>query len=325
MQEAQLVHEELRAIAQQRQTLHAREAVLLIRAEELEIWRHFGCATFFEYLERFCDLHPRTAREYLRVARVLDVLPLMRAQLDARHIPYSTARELTRIAQPATEAEWLRAVEGLTAREIEERVSGHKPGDRPNDAKEPDRMIKVMFSMRESTYAQYLATCTRFADDRGEPLTEDEVMQAFCRPVEIDINHRAAPHRVAITTCRTCAKSNQVAAGREIEVSQATAERARCDARDFGDLESDARQRTASSVTPRMREQVLMRDGFMCSVPGCRSQRYLDAHHLEWQCAGGPHKPSNILTLCFGHHHQLHAGKLVITGIAPHELTFTWL
>src|SRR5688500_1935756 len=125
---AMRIDAELRAIAMQRQQLHAREAVLLVRAEELELWRRFGCATLLEYLERFCDLHPRTAREYMRVARALTELPAMRAQLDAQRIPYSTARELTRIATPETEAEWLAHVAGMTPREIEQEVAGHEKG-----------------------------------------------------------------------------------------------------------------------------------------------------------------------------------------------------
>ena len=76
LDEAFHIDAELRAIAMQRQQLHAREALLLVRAEELELWRHLGCATFFECLERYCDLHPRTAREYVRVARALRDLPV---------------------------------------------------------------------------------------------------------------------------------------------------------------------------------------------------------------------------------------------------------
>ena len=63
MQEARLIDQELRAIARQRQQLHTREAALLVRAEALEIWRLFGCATFYEYLERYCDLLEEMARQ----------------------------------------------------------------------------------------------------------------------------------------------------------------------------------------------------------------------------------------------------------------------
>ena len=324
MDEATLIHEELRAIARTRHQLHAREAVLLVRAEQLEIWHLFGCATIYEYLDRFCDLHPRTAREYLRVARALGELPAMRAQLDAERIVYSTARELTRIATPETEVEWLRAVVGLSPREIEEEVADRKRGDRPSDAKDPDRMVWLKLRVRSSTRAAFFERCTRYADEHGERPSDDDIIAEVCRPHDDDSDPGLAPYQLAITTCRACAKSHQVAAGREIEITRAMLECAQCDARDVGDLESDAPQRLTSTVTPRIRRQVLMRDRYMCWVPGCRSQRCLDVHHIRPQAEGGSHLPSNLVTLCGGHHRQLHEGKLILHGKAPHDLAFEW-
>ena len=320
MQEARRIDQELRAIARQRQQLHAREAALLVRAEALEIWRMFGCATFYEYLERYCDLQPRTAREYLRVARALAELPAMRAELEAERVVYSTVRELTRIATPETEVAWLQAVRGLSPREIEEEVSGRKLGDRPGAAKDPDRLVPLVLMVRSSTYSLFVERRTRFADERGERLTDDEVAVTLCRP---DLDDGVAPYQTAITTCRACAKSYRVAGGREVEVSAAIVEMARCDARHLGDLESDERQRLTSTVTPRIRRQVLARDGYACRVPGCRSQRCLDLHHIEEKARGGSNRPSNLVTLCGGHHQALHEGKLIIRGTAL-DLSFEW-
>ena len=321
--EAIRIDAELRAIARQRQQLLAREAVLLVRAEELEIWRLFGCVTFLEYLERFCDLQPRTAKDYVRVARALRELPVMRGQLEAQRIVYSTVRELSRIATAETEEEWLLHVAGMSPREIEEEVAGRKKGDTPNDPRDPDRTVKLVLEVRASTYAQFVEVRTRLADDRGERLTDDEVVQALCA-ADTSANSDAPSHQIAITTCRSCAKNFQLGGGREIEVSVATVERARCDARHLGDLESDARQRTTTTVTPRMRRQVMTRDGYMCRVPGCRSMRFLDVHHIVFQSKRGANKPSNLITLCSGHHQQLHEGKLAISGAAPHDITFAW-
>jgi hypothetical protein len=318
--EAMRIHDALRAIAAQRQQLHAREASLLVQAEELALWRDFGCATFFEYLERYCDLHPRTAREHIRVARALKHPPLMHAQLAAARIPYSTARELTRVATPDTEAAWLLHVAGMSPREIEQEVSGREHGDHPTDPRDPDHVIKVVLEIRSSTYAQLVEARTRFAADRGAPLTDDELLLALCRPDRTD-----APYQIAITTCRSCAKAFQVAGGREIEVSVATLARTTCDATHIGDLEADAPQRAKSTVSARKRRQVLARDGFTCRVPGCRSQRYLDIHHIRLKSEGGTNRASNLVTICSGHHQHLHDGKLSIAGEAPHALVFRFL
>jgi hypothetical protein len=318
------IHEELCSIARQRQRLHAREARLLVLAEDLEIWKLFDCISLFEYLERYCDLHPRTAREYLRVARALTVLPTMRGLLENEQINYSTARELTRVATGENEVKWLQAVEGLTAREIEEEVSGHAHGDGPDDPKDPDRVVKLVLQVRASTYGAFLQARSRFTDERGERLSDDEVVLAMCRERPEGDADAAPPYQLSITTCRSCVRSFLYAAAREVEVSASMVAAARCDARHIGDLESDAPQRAFASVTPRMRRQVLERDRNMCSVPGCRSKRYLDVHHIAFQANGGPNKPSNLSTTCFGHHQQLHEGKLVVTGSAPHDLKWYW-
>ena len=210
----------------------------------------------------------------------------------------------------------------MSPREIEEEVASRKKGDTPNDPRDPDRTVKLVLEVRASTYAQFVEVRTRLADERGERLTDDEVVQALCAADTSDSD--APSHQIAITTCRSCAKGFQIGGGREIEVSAATVERARCDARHLGDLESDARQRTTTTVTPRMRRQVMTRDGYMCRVPGCRSMRFLDVHHIVFQSKRGANKPSNLITLCSGHHQQLHEGKLAISGAAPHDITFAW-
>ncbi len=197
-----------------------------------------------------------------------------------------------------------------------------------------------------STYAQFAAARTHLADERGEALTDDELVVALCRPrVTATAEacpsseyaaHEAAvaieavattkpPYQLAITTCRHCARSFQIGGGLEVEVSPATLERARCDAHHLGDLEAEVPSRIVASVTPRVRRHVMTRDGFQCRVPGCRSKRNLDVHHIVFQSRRGSHKASNLITLCSGHHQQLHEGALVVSGKAPHAVVLSAL
>ncbi|HEX2690353.1 MAG TPA: HNH endonuclease signature motif containing protein, partial [Kofleriaceae bacterium] len=101
-------------------------------------------------------------------------------------------------------------------------------------------------------------------------------------------------------------------------------ERASCDAKLVGSLDAATPERATTTVTPRLREQVFARDSARCTVPGCRSARNLEAHHLIEQARGGPHTLSNLTLLCSGHHAALHAGRLTIRGQAPYELQFRW-
>ncbi|MBP6848489.1 MAG: hypothetical protein KA201_32310, partial [Kofleriaceae bacterium] len=65
----------LRGLARRRAALDVEEAAWLRRARALGVHREFGFATFFEYVERILGYAPGPARERLRVADALAVLP----------------------------------------------------------------------------------------------------------------------------------------------------------------------------------------------------------------------------------------------------------
>ncbi|MBA3395616.1 MAG: HNH endonuclease [Deltaproteobacteria bacterium] len=324
--EAQEIDRELRAITRDEHDARVREAALLVRAEAIEIWRVFGCASLFEYLENVRDLQPRAARERLRVARALTTLPVMQAALEARQIVYSTARALTRVATAKTEARWLDKTRGMRPAQVEELVAGHKHGDDPDEPGTGERTVKLVLEVSEETYGAFVQARRRLADEQGERLEDDEIVATLCRRAFEDASEPSAssPYQLAIVTCRACATSVEVGSGREVPVSAATLERARCDAEDLGDLEAEVPARIAKTVTPRMRRNILVRDHYRCCVPGCRAQRNLDVHHVVFQSRHGRHNGSNLLTLCSGHHARLHEGQLQITGKAPHALRFEW-
>src|SRR5690606_11394832 len=125
------VHEKLGGLAERRAKLDAEEAHLLRYAEEIKLWRGFGCGSMMEYLERELGYRPHTASERLRVARLITDLPLIAEALEQGELSHSAVRELSRVAVPETEDAWLEAVRGKCVREIEAMVSGHKAGDLP--------------------------------------------------------------------------------------------------------------------------------------------------------------------------------------------------
>ena len=71
-----------------------------------------------------------------------------------------------------------------------------------------------------------------------------------------------------------------------------------------------------------MRRFVWRRDRGRCVVPGCRSGRNLELHHLVARADGGSHHPSNLVELCDAHHAAHHAGTLAISGTAPDAIVF---
>jgi hypothetical protein len=72
--------------------------------------------------------------------------------------------------------------------------------------------------------------------------------------------------------------------------------------------------------TPERR--AIERDRGFCQVPGC-SRAAVHAHHVVFRSRGGGDEPENLVALCAAHHlHGVHAGRVRVSGRAPHALTW---
>ena len=148
------IHRTLKRIAYARAQLDAREAAALREAQRLRLWEQFGYTSLVDYMERELGYTPRAAVERLRVANAIEVLPQVEAALEQGALSFSGARELARIVTPETQAAWLDATQDKNVRQIEELVSGHKPGDLPDDPVDEQLRTKVLrFDVKLDTAA----------------------------------------------------------------------------------------------------------------------------------------------------------------------------
>ncbi|MCB9571570.1 MAG: HNH endonuclease [Kofleriaceae bacterium] len=72
-----------------------------------------------------------------------------------------------------------------------------------------------------------------------------------------------------------------------------------------------------------MRAAVIARDHARCRVPGCRSARWIEVHHVRPRAQGGRHTMDNLICLCGGHHDAVHVDRLRIARAASGEIVFT--
>jgi hypothetical protein len=320
------LHHQLCGISKRRAALDAEEARCLREAIAVELWRRLGYVHLNEYLERELGYAPQAGIERVRVAQALALLPRIEASLGDGVLSFSAVRELTRVAQPDTEQAWLDAAHGKNLRQIEAMVSGKKPGDRPEDPARPELVKRILrLELTPSALAAFRQAQAVIADEHGGRLDDSALIETLCRrALEGGAGSERPAHQIAFTVCESCRRGWQNGAGREVEVSADVIDRARCDAELIGSLEADEPARVSSTITPRVRRQVLARDHHACAVPGCRSARNLDVHHIQFRSDGGGNELSNLLTICSGHHALLHMGKLIIRGEAPHALEFSW-
>jgi len=116
--------------------------------------------------------------------------------------------------------------------------------------------------------------------------------------------------------CARCRHGWQEGAGVQVPVGAAAVERAMCDAQHVGSVDGDVPERAYQDIPPSVARLVWRRDGGRCRVPGCRSARGLELHHLVHRADGGGHDASNLVLACSACHQAHHAGTLTITGTA---------
>jgi uncharacterized protein DUF222 len=312
------VHARLAEIATVRGALDAREAELLLAADELQIWRAYGQPTLAAYLEVTLGYGPHAGNERLRVARELGELPQLHAALATGRLHFSAVRELTRVATRDTEDAWITEATGKTVRQVEQAVAGHIKGDLPTDPADPDTAPRhVGFELTPATIAAFRAMRKQLDAEHGERLTDDQLFQILARrALEPAAGTSGPSSQVAFMVCPDCKAATVDGAGMIADATPAQLEAAMCDTELLGNVEHEP-ERVRKTITPRVRRQVYARDHHRCTVPGCRSARCLDIHHLRFQSHGGLHEIQNLTTLCGAHHALVHDGKLRIWGKAP--------
>ena len=327
---------QLRGIARRRAALDAEEARWLVAAQRIALHRRFGYATLAEYLERTLGYGPRAARERLRVATALQTLPKIADALARGAHSYSAVRELTRVCRQDTERAWLDAVAGKTVHEIEAMVAGRRPGDLPGAEVDPTAARRSLsLEIGPETLALWRDARLALELERGGAVSDDELLATLCREMlgggrvgaPDDDAGAARPagraaYQIALTVCPACDRTTQDGGGRAIEVPPAVGARARCDAMVLGRVDDDVVGRASQTVPPRIRRAVIARDHGRCRVPGCRSWRFVEVHHVQPRAQGGRHTMDNLISLCGGHHDAVHAGRLKITRSASGQVVF---
>jgi len=316
------IHHHLSRIAADRARSEAEEAHWIALGVHAAAHRDRGYPCFADYLGALFGYEPRAARERVRVALALEALPQLAAELGAGRLPWSVVRELSRVATPATQARWLEAAAGRTAREVEALVAGREPGALPDDpVDEPARRHRLRFEVSGATLGA-LREARRVLTERvGEHLDDDAFVRALAQAVlqgsEAQGDAGRAPYQVQLTVCEGCGRGAQLAAGEPVALEPAAVEQARCDATETAHV-----GRATQTIAPRVRRAVMARDGRRCVVPGCCNAVFLEVHHLQRRVDGGGHDLDNLGLLCGAHHAAVHEGRLRIEGRPSTGLRF---
>jgi hypothetical protein len=232
------IDRQLRSLASQKARLDVEEARWLREAERQRVWRELGYSTALEYLEEVFGYAPRTAMDKLRVANELGLLPELEAAVRDGELPWSAAKELTRVMTPETQAAWLARARGKTVGDIQRLVAGRRKGDEPDAPPDPELMTRrLVVELPPRVDALLERMRHMFQTERGEHVDDAALIEALCmRAIEVpgaaNANGKAPRpvHRIVTYRCEDCARAWREGRGRLVEVTTADLERAACDA-----------------------------------------------------------------------------------------------
>jgi HNH endonuclease len=317
-------HGELVRLAQTRAGLDHEEGRWLLVALRSGSHARLGYGSFVEYVERLFGYSPRFTHERLRVAEALEELPVLSERLSGGELSWSALREITRIATPKTEARWAEAAQGRSMREVERLVSGHRPGDEPDDPTDPAARRHVLrLELSAEALATFREAMAKLRRETGESLDDDTAVLLMSRQVlGGPTDPGRASYQVALTVCDKCERGQQHGRGELMEISPEVIDMTRCDAQMIGPPHVGEAGRAKQTIPPATRRQVMSRDGGRCVVPGCRHAVFVDIHHIEPRAESGDNDTDNLVCLCGAHHRALHRGKLSVEGRVSSGLVF---
>jgi len=118
------------------------------------------------------------------VAEALAGLPALERALSSGEISWSAVRELTRVAAPETEHEWLAFARGKTLRQLEQVLAGKRSGDTPTSP--PDlsaRRHVLRFDVAAETFALFRDALNELRRRSGAALDDDSALHEMARCV----------------------------------------------------------------------------------------------------------------------------------------------
>lgn len=301
---------------------HAELLTALREFDERDIYRTAGCRDAAEWLSGRYGWSRFKALRVVEAARRIPSLPAVEAALTSGRLDLDRVVELTRFAAPDTEKDLIawarrRTVSAVRHRADLERVKA------PRETKRNDTERYVVFETDGD--ACMMDMHARMTVEEGRTLAQAVERLAAEVPTGTAATRRAdalvalasgesvpgkRPLLVVHTDLSALSSKTKCSEAGEGVIHPDVARRIACDGRIQMVLDDPTgTTRAVSSPTyaipPRLREQVLWRDGYRCTFPGCYLAHHIDVHHMvPWP--KGPTELDNLGTVCRFHHKLLH-------------------
>ena len=315
------------------------ELLVLIRQfDERAGWLKWGFLNCADWLHWRCDLSTSAAREKVRVAHALKVLPDISAAFQSGQLSYSKVRAMARVANQGDEEELLAFALKMTAARVEERCRELRCGtaDSVTDANRAhaSRSLRLSRDPERGT----MSITVELPLEAGELIDRalDRARDDASGPefAEDSWSARQADALVAIVRGYLCGNRELTGATPDYQVTVHVDQSALSDGKGRSGLPLESVKRIAcdsdrvvifedadgeplsvgrkTRIIPAAIKRALWSRDKGCRFPGCTNKRFVDAHHIKHWSAGGETGLGNLMLLCGRHHRLVHEGAYCI-------------
>ncbi len=319
--------------------MHKRRlAFYLVEMDDYDLYQDAGFSSTAQYAERRLRFDDRRTRELLRLGRKLLVLPAIDAAFCQGKLGWSKLILLTRVAVPEHEATWLRLALTLDCEGLALQVKLSKEGKAPLSPGNRKEIREVRFRhgarVDSRTHALIERAKEKLTDELGEPVGERDFYRVAAEMILSSEADGTIPGRKRVNSSLYCVilrptehdgvllvdtpegpvpiADDGISCDARVEVVEDEYPAKDLPANDLPEDETPTVE-LAPKTPPKLREQIILRDGGRCR--SCGSRHGLTVHHIQWRSKGGETRGANGITLCNGRCHSLvHADLLQVQG-----------
>ena len=319
----------------------AEHAVVLWFGEILRrgLFRELGYSSIYQYSSVELKWSQTRTGDFLRLARKLEELPVVKESVTSGELGYTKAREIIKVATPRTEKSWVAEAKSSTRHELARKVKRVRVKARQRrtcqgellieprmEALAAEVPVRLQLEMSPEQFARYEALVEKLHKTHGATDKVEDLLQGLALLVDQRGTSgvvtgttettsgvgapRGASVQVHLRRCPDCQRTTVATSRGDLELGRAEQEKAACDARVIG---RDHRSR--SVIAPTLRRKVMARDGHRCRAPGCPNTMFLEVHHIQPRSKGGGNEPDNLITLCSACHRLWHERGGVPPGV----------
>ncbi len=302
--------------------LKSKEIKLIQALQEVDenfVYRYLGFNSLFRYCVEALKLTEAQSMMYITVSRKSKKLPCLQKALESGEVTVSKVNRVVSVINNENEQYWLDLTKTLSKREIEKEVAKINPrAVTPEKTRYlNDTTIELQIPVSEEVFNLLKRAQEILVQKAQRPVSLEEVIRITSQSYleKADPIKREVRRQRKIQAKGVADKNQSDASVGLRDNSAASANNsALCPGRatksDEGSRPHIVAPPLPKYLKQKTKDRILARDGGRCTYRQgnrqCSERVYLQVHHIYPRELGGTNEPSNLTTLCSGHHRVLH-------------------